>query len=384
LLRLLSPPWAKVHHIEFRCKTMLPRFGYSNMMGLDMTMPIMGHSHNTTASLLKPYLTQGSCLPMTNMEVAAILDSCDARARIAEAQVAQLLQLMELNQHNQGLLPTGVPMWQGRSHQMPEAQLPQRALQQAFGGAWSEQEKMRQYEFEGSQTGSQTGSASASASDEVESTRNGQIEHHLEQEQRRLAKKLRPKQTLRGYLEELRSENPRCIFIVRRINKLGFRSKSALESHYSKFGKVLQVCVAHSKVKPLPNSGQTARTRPGNFGLVVMQSPQAVKKVLDKGSVHVIDGVEVSVHKYEPSGLDGMDGMDDGEIDKNEAAELIQMAKHQLTMLIADCKQRMAELSMNMDSAPLTSVPQMPFDASLGAPPGFGRGHYPGLSAEDF
>ena len=27
-------------------------------------------------------------------------------------------------------------------------------------------------------------------------------------------------------------------------------------------------------------------------------------------------------------------------------------------MLIADCKQRMAELSMNMDSAPLTSVPQ--------------------------
>ena len=34
---------------------------------------------------------------------------------------------------------------------------------------------------EASQTGSQTGSASASASDEVESTRNGQIEHHLEQ-----------------------------------------------------------------------------------------------------------------------------------------------------------------------------------------------------------
>lgn len=28
---------------------------------------------------------------------------------------------------------------------------------------------------------------------------------------------------------------------------------------------------------------------------------------------------KLSRHKYEPSGLDGMDGMDDGEIDKNEA-----------------------------------------------------------------
>eukprot|EP00435_Cladocopium_sp_Y103_P053173 s1517_g17.t1 len=262
-----STTWlAGAHKFCFGESKMLPRFGYSNMMGLDMTMPIMGHSHNSSASLPKPYLPQSSCLPLSNMEMAALLDTCDARARVAEAQVAHLMQLMEAQQQNQGLLPTGLPWQQGRSHlPTPEAHLPQRSLQQAFGGAKSE--KSNPWEMEGSP-----------ASDEQDSNQSGRIERHMEQDQRRLAKKLRPKQTLRGYLEELRSEDPRCIFIVRRINKLGFRSKSALESHYSKFGKVLQVCVAHSKVKPLPNSGQTARTRPGNFGLVVMQSPAAVKK----------------------------------------------------------------------------------------------------------
>lgn len=511
---------------------MLPRFGYSNMMGLDMTMPIMGHSHNSTA-MPKPYLPQSSCLPLSNMEMAALLDTCDARARFAEAQVAQLMQLMEAQQQNQGLLPTGLPWPQGRSHlPTPEAHLPQRSLQQAFGGAKSE--KSNPWEMEGSP-----------ASDEQDSNQSGRIERHMEQEQRRLAKKLRPKQTLRGYLEELRSEDPRCIFIVRRINKLGFRSKTALESHYSKFGKVLQVCVAHSKVKPLPNSGQTARTRPGNFGLVVMQSPAAVKKVLDKGSTHIIDGVEVSVHKYQPSGFDdevneeedekmetsmtgaefrgqprrvpketeeivtsgstqtggsstkgsshsgsgssggGINSGDTDDWNRQEsgssnsslgsdvkgaqdqflgpslwpptepslgerhvpsaeastdqtyvvslshrdlqelremlrlksarseadlseilsqlqhlleelqaphgclnaekimqATSLIQLAKQQLSLMHADCRSRMAEISMST-AAHAPPFPQIPFDASLGAPPGFGRGFFPGHSAQD-
>lgn len=44
-----------------------------------------------------------------------------------------------------------------------------------------------------------------------------------------------------------------------------------------------QVLVAHSKVKPFPNSGTLPRTRPGNFGLVVMKSPQAVCDILAQG-----------------------------------------------------------------------------------------------------
>ena len=110
------------------------------------------------------------------------------------------------------------------------------------------------------------------------------------------------------WAQELTS-SARCIFIVRRINKLGFRSKSLLESGatedvsgargpsdrlfrgalgldsllYKAFWaevttpnsarcfkcawhipRSLRLSLFHGlEVKPLPNSGQTARTRPG-------------------------------------------------------------------------------------------------------------------------
>jgi len=242
------------------------------------------------------------------MEMAAVLDSCHARAQAAEAQVAQLMQMMELNQQNQaqGVAPPGFG-WPSQSHlSASEAQFQQRALQQTLEGALrSGTAPIPRDKFPEDAEGSPISDASQA---------NGKIQNQLDQERRRLAKKLKPKQTLRGYLEELRSEDPRCIFIVRRINKLGFRSKSSLESHYQKYGKVLQVCVAHSKVKPLPNTGQTARTRPGNFGLVVMQDPAAVDQVLLQGSIHKIDGVEVSVQKYQPSG-------DNDEVEENDEEE---------------------------------------------------------------
>lgn len=107
--------------------------------------------------------------------------------------------------------------------------------------------------------------------------------------------------TLRTYLEELRNEDPRCIFIARRINKLGFRSKSLLERHYAQYGEVSQVLVAHSKVKPFKSSGSWTfpRTRPGNFGLVVMRSPEVVQRILAEGPLQVIMGVEIQAFQFE-------------------------------------------------------------------------------------
>eukprot|EP00971_Amphidinium_carterae_P242652 4817960-Amphidinium_carterae.1 len=75
------------------------------------------------------------------------------------------------------------------------------------------------------------------------------------------------RETLRRHLEDLKNVDERCIFITRRINKLGFRSRLPLEQHFSKYGKVMQVLVAHSKVKPFQQNGSQPRTRPGNFGL---------------------------------------------------------------------------------------------------------------------
>mmetsp|Transcript_28619 Transcript_28619/g.52069 ORF Transcript_28619/g.52069 Transcript_28619/m.52069 type:complete len:761 (+) Transcript_28619:83-2365(+) len=107
------------------------------------------------------------------------------------------------------------------------------------------------------------------------------------------------RETLRRHLEDLKNVDERCIFITRRINKLGFRSRLPLEQHFSKYGKVVQVLVAHSKVKPFQHTGSQPRTRPGNFGLVVMDSPEAVQRVLAEGVEQVVAGVQVQVQMFE-------------------------------------------------------------------------------------
>jgi len=107
--------------------------------------------------------------------------------------------------------------------------------------------------------------------------------------------------TLRMYLQELRDEDPRCIFITRKINKLGFRSKAALEKHFSEYGKVRHVLVAHSKVKGLPNADTQTRTRPGNFGIVVMQSPNVVEKIISEGPEQYVSGIPIQVNVFKQS-----------------------------------------------------------------------------------
>lgn len=128
------------------------------------------------------------------------------------------------------------------------------------------------------------------------------------------------RETLRSYLQELRGQDPNCVFITRRINKLGFRSKTLLERHYLQYGDVAQVLVAHSKVKPFPNSGTTPRTRPGNFGLVVMGSPEAVESVLARGPEQLVAGVEIQVHPFKQLG----GGSAIGEKDWDEEEQLWQ------------------------------------------------------------
>lgn len=107
------------------------------------------------------------------------------------------------------------------------------------------------------------------------------------------------KETLRGYLQEVCTQDPSCVFITRRINKLGFRSRALLERHYSQYGEVVQVFVAHSTVKPFPNSNLCPRTRPGNFGLVVMKTHDRVQAILLQGRVQVVSGVEIEVSIFE-------------------------------------------------------------------------------------
>jgi hypothetical protein len=119
----------------------------------------------------------------------------------------------------------------------------------------------------------------------------------------------RPEQTLSMHLTELQAEDPACIFIARRISRMGFRSQQALFRHFSKFGKVKRVLVANSKVKPFRNYQAEPRIRPGSLGFVVMQSANSLPKIFNAGREQTICGCPVviepfstSVRKHSPPG----------------------------------------------------------------------------------
>eukprot|EP00438_Fugacium_kawagutii_P035421 Skav202011 [mRNA] locus=scaffold1829:159235:169915:- [translate_table: standard] len=107
------------------------------------------------------------------------------------------------------------------------------------------------------------------------------------------------KSTLGMHLTQLQTEDPKCVFIARRINGMGFQSKDVLSAHYEQYGRVLKVLVAHSKVKPFRRQGAQSRIRPGSLGFIVMDSPQSVEKILAHGANQTVAGHNISVERFE-------------------------------------------------------------------------------------
>eukprot|EP00930_Biecheleria_cincta_P000489 TRINITY_DN10106_c0_g1_i1.p1 TRINITY_DN10106_c0_g1~~TRINITY_DN10106_c0_g1_i1.p1 ORF type:complete len:879 (+),score=201.08 TRINITY_DN10106_c0_g1_i1:199-2835(+) len=260
---------------------------YQQMLDVNLHATVTSQRLNP---LLMPY--SASSAHLAQLQLAAALD--EQRAARSRAEAAQLLQIMEMSQQHQqvpppddGALPPGMTFKLAvAGMQASEAVYPE-----SQQGRWQMPSK--------SSTTKHSKPAArghVSASKNIPSPTSGSDGWQHEAGE----KKLGSRQTLRTYLQKLRSEDPRCIFIVRRINKLGFRSKVLLEKHYSQFGQVAQVCVAHSKVKPLPNTqGTHPRTRPGNFGLVVMRDPEAVKRILQQGTPQTVMGFEILVYRFE-------------------------------------------------------------------------------------
>merc|ERR1719174_3454554 len=90
-------------------------------------------------------------------------------------------------------------------------------------------------------------------------------------------------QTLSTSLQTLSHEDPDCLFIVRRINKLGFKASRTLKQHYAAHGVVVRVLVAHSTVRQHGDPQCHVRRRPSSLGFVQMASTEAVRKILELG-----------------------------------------------------------------------------------------------------
>lgn len=105
-------------------------------------------------------------------------------------------------------------------------------------------------------------------------------------------------QTLSTSLQMLSREDADVLLIVRRINKLGFKAGRRLKQHFSQYGTVIRVLVAHSTCRP-SDSGSQARKRPSSLGFIHMAKPQDVAKILSMGSEHEVEGVCIRVQRFE-------------------------------------------------------------------------------------
>mmetsp|Transcript_30858 Transcript_30858/g.55997 ORF Transcript_30858/g.55997 Transcript_30858/m.55997 type:complete len:316 (-) Transcript_30858:17-964(-) len=110
-----------------------------------------------------------------------------------------------------------------------------------------------------------------------------------------------PVESMKTQLQALQLEDPASVFIVRRINKLGFASPELLKNHFSYFGKVKEVYVSHSQAKSnrpgMEGRGQW-RKRAAALGFVVMCEADAASTILAGGPEYLVQGASILVQTF--------------------------------------------------------------------------------------
>jgi len=104
--------------------------------------------------------------------------------------------------------------------------------------------------------------------------------------------------SLRQDLELLKQRQPDCVIIVRKIKKLGFESPQLLDEHFSQYGEVKELLVAHSHVKPTAKR-PNGRVRPAALGFVVMANEESAQNVLKAGANQVCCGHLIELASFE-------------------------------------------------------------------------------------
>eukprot|EP00929_Paragymnodinium_shiwhaense_P107963 TRINITY_DN74300_c0_g1_i1.p1 TRINITY_DN74300_c0_g1~~TRINITY_DN74300_c0_g1_i1.p1 ORF type:complete len:309 (-),score=44.50 TRINITY_DN74300_c0_g1_i1:399-1229(-) len=106
--------------------------------------------------------------------------------------------------------------------------------------------------------------------------------------------------TMKEQLLKLQAEDPGCVFICRKIKKLGFDSPDALRTYFSKTGPVRAILVSHSRGRT--NAGGSGGSssqfrRPAAIGFCLMANADDAAKIL-AAKDHNVDGVEVTVQAF--------------------------------------------------------------------------------------
>merc|ERR1719281_1541313 len=104
--------------------------------------------------------------------------------------------------------------------------------------------------------------------------------------------------SLRQDLELLRQRQPEHVIIVRKIKKLGFESPQLLDEHFSQYGEVKELLVAHSHVKATAKR-PNGRVRPAALGFVVMANEEGVQSAFKAGANQMIYGHAIELASFE-------------------------------------------------------------------------------------
>jgi len=106
-------------------------------------------------------------------------------------------------------------------------------------------------------------------------------------------------ETLSTSLQLLAGEDPECLFVVRRISKLGFKAGRRLKRHFAAYGSVVKVLVAHSTSRQPGDMPGDARRRPSSLGFVHMASAKAARAILALGQEQEVEGVLIRLQRFE-------------------------------------------------------------------------------------
>jgi len=106
-------------------------------------------------------------------------------------------------------------------------------------------------------------------------------------------------QTLAGSLQSLSDEDPECLFVVRRISKLGFKAARTLKQHFRQYGDVCKVLMVQSFVRQSSDGADAGRQRPSSMGFVHMESAAAVRQVLAAGADQEVGGCMIRVQRFQ-------------------------------------------------------------------------------------
>jgi len=94
------------------------------------------------------------------------------------------------------------------------------------------------------------------------------------------------------------------IFIVKKINKLGYGSAQLLESHFGRFGDVSEVFVTH-RVNMKRNDTEDSHARPyvkpSGIGFVAMDKAEDVAAIFEKGMQQTVYGVTITLSIFRQS-----------------------------------------------------------------------------------